>query len=123
MEQDTLSIFQKIAPDVMGTIKERYLLLRHIADAEPVGRRTLAGAEDQAPLLPEHLRILSDVYHYSRLSQNRGLMPKELAKDFDADDLRDLFLHGYLLRIRLKGRVTAKGWVVSEKGLAALSAV
>ena len=27
----------------MGTIKERYLLLRHIADAEPVGRRTLAG--------------------------------------------------------------------------------
>ena len=84
------------------------------------GRRTLAGAEDQAPLLPEHLRILSDVYHYSRLSQNRGLMPKELAKDFDADDLRDLFLHGYLLRIRLKGRVTAKGWVVSEKGLAAL---
>ena len=43
MEQDTLSIFQKIAPDLMGTIKERYLLLRHIADAEPVGRRTLAG--------------------------------------------------------------------------------
>ena len=26
-----------------GQIKERYLLLRHIADAEPVGRRTLAG--------------------------------------------------------------------------------
>ena len=46
MEQDTLSIFQKIAPDVMGTIKERYLLLRHIADAEPVGRRTLAGPHD-----------------------------------------------------------------------------
>lgn len=43
MEQDTLGIFQKIAPDVMGTIKERYLLLRRISDAEPVGRRTLAG--------------------------------------------------------------------------------
>lgn len=43
MKQDTLSIFQKIAPDVVGTIKERYLLLRHISDAEPVGRRTLAG--------------------------------------------------------------------------------
>lgn len=43
MKYDTLSIFQRIAPDVVGTIKERYLLLRHIADAEPVGRRTLAG--------------------------------------------------------------------------------
>lgn len=43
MEHDALRIFQKIAPDLMGTIKERYLLLRHIADAEPVGRRTLAG--------------------------------------------------------------------------------
>jgi central glycolytic genes regulator len=43
MKQDFLEIFQKIAPDLMGTIKERYLLLRHISDAEPVGRRTLAG--------------------------------------------------------------------------------
>lgn len=42
MNQDAFSIFQKIAPDIMGTIKERYLLLRHIADAGPVGRRTLA---------------------------------------------------------------------------------
>ena len=43
MKQDFLEIFQKIAPDLMGTVKERYLLLRHISDAEPVGRRTLAG--------------------------------------------------------------------------------
>ncbi len=27
----------------MGIIKERYLLLRHISDSEPIGRRTLAG--------------------------------------------------------------------------------
>lgn len=84
------------------------------------GRHLLAdGAADPA-LEPEHLRLLSDVYHYSRLSQNRGMMPKELEKAFDADDLRDLFEHGYLLRIKLKGRVTAKGWVVSDKGLTAL---
>ncbi|ERT57778.1 MULTISPECIES: sugar-binding transcriptional regulator [Megasphaera] len=42
MENNLLDMFQKIAPDVMSTIKERYLLLRHISDAEPVGRRTLA---------------------------------------------------------------------------------
>lgn len=42
MKQDSLEIFQKIAPDLMDIVKERYLLLRHIADSEPVGRRTLA---------------------------------------------------------------------------------
>ena len=42
MKEKTLDIFRKIAPDVMGTIRERYLLLRQISDAEPVGRRTLA---------------------------------------------------------------------------------
>jgi len=78
------------------------------------------GAAADEPLAPEHLRILSDVYHYSRLSRNPGMMPKELGRDYDADDLRDLFLHGYLLRISLKGAVKAKGWVVSNKGLAAL---
>lgn len=42
MKEKTLDIFRKIAPDVMGTIRERYLLLRQISDAEPIGRRTLA---------------------------------------------------------------------------------
>jgi hypothetical protein len=86
----------------------------------PPGRLILTESAGEDALEPEHLRILSDVYHYSRLSQNRGMMPKELAKSFDADDVRDLFLHGYLLRINLKGSVKAKGWVVSNKGLAAL---
>ena len=86
----------------------------------PPGQLILAESAGEDALEPEHLRILSDVYHYSRLSQNRGMMPKELEKAFDADDLRDLFEHGYLLRIKLKGRVTAKGWVVSNKGLTAL---
>ena len=84
------------------------------------GRYALAGQAAQEALEPEHLRILSDVYHYSRLSRNRGMMPKELAGEFDADDVGDLFMHGYLLRIHLKGTVKAKGWVVSQKGLDAL---
>ena len=78
------------------------------------------GGPQEEELAPEHLRVLSDVYHYSRLSRYSGMMPKELGRDYDADDLRDLFLHGYLLRISLKGAVKAKGWVVSNKGLAAL---
>ncbi|HWQ08512.1 MAG TPA: hypothetical protein VN436_05380, partial [Holophaga sp.] len=47
------------------------------------GRFALPGADpgQDAPLEPEHLRILSDVYHASRLSQNQGMMPKAMAKD------------------------------------------
>jgi hypothetical protein len=86
------------------------------------GRRLLPGQEHigEEELEPEHLRILSDVYHYSRISRFGGMMPKELGKDYDADDMRDLYWHGYLLRIRLKGAKRAKGWVVSAKGLAVL---
>lgn len=91
----------------------------------PAGKALLPECEDEefGELMAEHLRILNDVYHYSRISSFRGMMPKALAKDsFDADDVRDLFSHGYLLRIRIKGAGKTKGWVVSGKGLAALRA-
>ena len=42
MKVGLLDVFQKIAPDVTGIVRERYLLLRHISDAQPVGRRSLA---------------------------------------------------------------------------------
>jgi hypothetical protein len=86
------------------------------------GRRLLpeTAPDETSALAPEHLRLLRDFYHYARISRHRGMMPKKLAKDYDADDLRDLFEHGYLLRIRVKGKVTAKGWLVSRKGLRAL---
>jgi len=91
----------------------------------PAGRALLPEVEPEGggELEAEHLRILGDVYHYSRISSFRGMMPKDLAKGaFDGDDLRDLFTHGYLLRIRVKGQAKGKGWVVSNKGLAALRA-
>jgi len=86
------------------------------------GREMLTGqgSMEDRELAPEHLRILNDVYHYSRITSHRGMMPKELAKQFDADDMRDLFTHGYLLHIRVKSAGKSKGWVVSQKGLAAL---
>ena len=37
------------------------------------GRFALAGEDAASALEPEHLRILSDVYHYSKLSKNRGM--------------------------------------------------
>ncbi|WP_300160981.1 hypothetical protein [Solidesulfovibrio sp.] len=87
------------------------------------GRLELPQAEtpEEPELMPEHLRILNDVYHYSRLSTFRGMMPGDVARrQCDKDDLEDLFNHGYLLRIRVKNDGKAKGWVVSNKGLAAL---
>lgn len=107
-------------------------LLERIKLSYPCGR-TLAGwrltpagtyvlpdtAPDAEPeLAPEHLRILNDVYHYSRISGFHGMMPKELARQYDKDDVEDLFAHGFLLRIRIKD--AGKGWVVSSKGVAAL---
>lgn len=87
-----------------------------------VGRQCLPEPDlaGEPELLPEHLRILNDVYHFSRLSGFHGMMPKELARQFDKDDLEDLFSHGYLLRIRIKNAGKGKGWVVSNKGLTAL---
>lgn len=86
------------------------------------GRQALPGQKtiEDGELAPEHLRILNDVYHYSRITSHRGMMPKELAKLFDDDDMSDLFTHGYLLRIRIKSMGKSKGWVVSKKGLTAL---
>jgi central glycolytic genes regulator len=91
MTQDTFSIFQKIAPDLMGTIKERYLLLRHIADSEPVGRRTLAGLSGLSErVVRSHVDVLrrSGIVRFTTMGiamepEGRKLMP----------DLLECFLH------------------------------
>lgn len=113
---------------------EREGLLERIELSYPCGRSmagwrlTTAGRDclpegdtaGEGELFPEHLRILNDVYHYSRLTGFHGMMPKDLARQFDKDDLEDLFNHGYLLRIAVKSDGKAKGWVVSAKGVRAL---
>ncbi|MDT1995708.1 SorC family transcriptional regulator [Carnobacterium divergens] len=43
MQQDVLSIIEKVAPDIMETLRERYQILRNIYLLGPVGRRVLAG--------------------------------------------------------------------------------
>lgn len=98
MEQDTLSIFQKIAPDVMGTIKERYLLLRHIADAEPVGRRTLAGLSGLSErVVRSHVDVLrrSGIVRFTTLGiamepEGKRLMPDLLECFLRLNNLDDI---------------------------------
>src|SRR5699024_7588367 len=41
--QDVLSIIEKVAPDIMDTLRGRYQILRNIYLVGPVGRRVLAG--------------------------------------------------------------------------------
>lgn len=83
MKQDFLDIFQKIAPDLMETVKERYLLLRHISDAEPVGRRSLAGLSGLSErVVRAHVDVLrrSGIVRFTTLGismqpEGRELMP------------------------------------------------
>ena len=98
MEQDTLSIFQKIAPDIMGTIKERYLLLRHISDAEPVGRRTLAGLSGLSErVVRSHVDVLrrSGLVRFTTMGismepEGKALMPDLLECFLRLNNLDDM---------------------------------
>lgn len=98
MKQDTLRIFQKIAPDVMGTIKERYLLLRHIADAEPVGRRTLASLSGLSErVVRSHVDVLrrSGMVRFSTMGislepEGKKMMPDLLECFLQLNNLDDM---------------------------------
>jgi len=82
-KQDFLDIFKQIAPDLMDTVKERYLLLRHISDAEPVGRRTLAGLSGLSErVVRSHVEVLrqSGIVQFSQQGislqpQGRAMLP------------------------------------------------
>ena len=44
-----LMICERIVPEIVSVLKERYKILNHLVYEEPIGRRTLATATD----LPE----------------------------------------------------------------------
>jgi hypothetical protein len=89
------------------------------------GREALAGlpetSPDEAGLAPEHIDIMNDIYHFSKITKNKGVMPKDLARRYQRDDLEDLFSRGYILRVKVKGfpreGKSIKGFVLSSKGL------
>ena len=82
----------------MGTIKERYLLLRHIADAEPVGRRTLAGLSGLSErVVRSHVDVLrrSGIVRFTTLGiamepEGKRLMPDLLECFLRLNNLDDM---------------------------------
>ncbi len=100
-----------------------------------LGREALAGLPQDEPedalddgldeLAPEHIDIMNDIYHFSKITKNKGVMPKELSRRYVAEDLDDLFSRGYILRVKVKVKSKAdaksakpvKGYVLSSKGL------
>ena len=91
------------------------LYLDGVRDPEPVGKC-------RGELAYEHLLILQDVYHFSRMPRYRRMMPEKKAGGYAASDFEDLLSRGYILKLKLKvqGGRTIKGYVISDKGERAL---
>lgn len=83
-----------------------------------------APAEEAEPneLAYEHMLILQDVFHFSRMPRYRRMMPAKKAQAYVSSDFEDLLNRGYVLKMKLKvaGERTLKGFVISLKGERAL---
>ncbi len=86
------------------------------------GRQMLEGPKwptpDDDPLpTPPQIDLLRDIAFASQISVYRGLMPKTLMRQYDADSVEDLYLSGYILRIkiRLESGEKYKGYVLASK--------
>ncbi|GAB6036897.1 hypothetical protein JCM15519_14560 [Fundidesulfovibrio butyratiphilus] len=81
------------------------------------------GADDPAELTLEHLVLLQDVLHFSHMPRYRFMLPAKKAKIYNQEDLNDLFVRGYLLKLKVStdDRGAAKGYVISAKGEKVLS--
>jgi hypothetical protein len=91
------------------------LVLDGAREIEPAGKT-------RGELAYEHLLILQDVYHFSRMPRYRRMMPEKKAGRYVASDFEDLLNRGYILKLRLKVQRerTFKGYVTSDKGEQAL---
>lgn len=78
--------------------------------------------DDPAELTLEHLLLLQDVLHFSRMPRYRFMLPAKKARSYSQEDLSDLFVRGYLLKLKVStdDRGAAKGFVISAKGQKAL---
>jgi len=97
----------------------------------PEGERRAARDMVQEPVLDdlgrelavEHLLILQDLRHFSRMPRYRRMMPDKKAKYYAECDFEDLVNRGYILKMKIKagGERTLKGYVISGKGERALA--
>jgi len=62
--------------------------------------------------------ILVDIHCFERIRRYHGMMPKKKASSYPATDMDDLYLHGYILRMKVKtgGGKKREGFVLSAKG-------
>ncbi|WP_027189799.1 hypothetical protein [Fundidesulfovibrio putealis] len=77
---------------------------------------------EASELAYEHMLILQDIFHFSRMPRYRRMMPAKKAQAYVSSDLEDLLNRGYVLKMKLKveGERTLKGFVISPKGERAL---
>jgi len=66
----------------------------------------------------EHLDLLSDMRHFSRITLYGGIMPKEFVGEYAKEVVGLLYDGGYIFYIKLKGEGVRykKGYVLSDKG-------
>ena len=66
----------------------------------------------------EHLDLLADMQHFSRITLYDGITPKEVMAEYDKGVVSLLYDGGYIFYIKLKGAGVRhkKGYVLSEKG-------
>lgn len=94
-KMDTVYMLEKIVPDVMGIIRERYMLLRYISESEPIGRRALATMSGLSErVVRAHVDILrrSGMVHCT----TRGIMMEVQGKRI-LPDIVNYFLQDYRL--------------------------
>jgi len=91
----------------------------------PKGREALSdnaanGLQSSQPpeLAEEHLLILQDIFHFSRMPRYHRMMPEKKARHYVPVDIEDLVNRGYILKIKVKsqGQKSLSGYVISSKG-------
>ncbi|KAF1682689.1 MULTISPECIES: sugar-binding domain-containing protein [unclassified Veillonella] len=59
--KDLSEVYQRIAPELMRIVEERYILLNHISYAQPIGRRMLATLSKLSErVVRSHVEIMKD---------------------------------------------------------------
>lgn len=67
----------------------------------------------------EHIELLRDIYHLSKVSRFCGVAPCEMLEDYEGTLLRMLYDMGYVFHIKLKGKNVrhGDGYVLSDKAM------
>jgi hypothetical protein len=67
----------------------------------------------------EHIELLRDIYHLSKVSRFCGVAPCEMLEDYERTLLRMLYDMGYVFHIKLKGKNVrhGDGYVLSDKAM------